>query len=66
MLVLFVVTIAFFPLDRPYWWISILTFFLIIIITLTKIMWEISRRTSDQINRLLGNDNVTISYTIED
>jgi hypothetical protein len=66
MLVLFGLTIVFFPLERPYWWVSILTFFLIIIITLTKIMLEMTRRFSSFNDRTSESDRVEISYTFND
>jgi hypothetical protein len=66
MMVLFALTIATFPLDSPYWWVSILTFTCIVFIALLKIMTEISGWVSSRIDPYLSDEKVTMSITIEE
>ena len=65
-LIFLVISGVLFFLESPYNLLSILTFLAAIIIPMIKGMWEVSGWASNQYDRFFGNDNITISYSIDD
>lgn len=59
-------TLVFFPLATPYWYLSIVTFSLFVIIAMLKLTWDISVRFSDKIDEIFDNEKYEITYTFNE
>ena len=53
---LFVLTVVLFSMESPYWYASILTFSLVILIILIRIMWGVAGWGSEQVDRVFRKD----------
>ena len=53
---LFILTTVFFSLDRPYWYVSILTLTLVISLILLKIMWGVSGWATDKVHEFTDKE----------
>jgi len=53
---LFVLTVVLFSMESPYWYTSILTFSLVILIILIKIMWGVAGWATDKVHEIIDKE----------
>ena len=53
---LLVLSVVFFSMESPYWYASILTFSLVILIILIKIMWGVAGWATDKVHEFIDKE----------